>query len=77
MIVDIHTPLNETVHNASPSYRQQRSDTHFATLMASACPLFSPWPMAEPAARSAALSGTSLSTHAASSNRREGRHARE
>lgn len=74
MIVDF-----ETSNHAMPSFRPQRSDAQFSTLMAQfAAPLFSPWPAADMAARTGFTpNSASLSTHPASSNRREGRHERE
>jgi len=77
MIVEFDTFHNDSGHT-SPTHRQQRSETQFATLMANAYPLFSPWPAVDQAIRSNPPSANaSLSAHPTSSNRREGRHARE
>jgi hypothetical protein len=62
----------------SPGHRPVETGARFAAALAEyATPLFAPWPAAEQGLRAGTpITGAALNTHPASSNRREGRHAR-
>jgi hypothetical protein len=73
--------VDSAVASAAPftGHRPAEAGVPFAAVLAeyAATPLFAPWPIADQSLRAnTAITGAALNTHPATSNRREGRHAR-
>jgi hypothetical protein len=78
MMAQRSSAYSATTHLSSTNPPAANPSTTYMATTYMATPLFSLWPAADPGGRSTFLiAGAALNTHPVSSNRREGRHARE